>query len=230
MLRNLLLLALIVFLMSCAKVSKPDLTPAESIVNQAYEIEASKYAPSEYQAAYIALSDARRAIEVADYDLARSSAEVAVQHGQRAIMLTENAKAQEAQEEIRQAIKDRQLDETEKPSPPAAKKVRKESKQVSPPPPPKKPAAEPKPLKEYIVGEGENLWMIAAHPQVYKEGLLWPLLYQANRDQIKDPRQIFPGQVLSIRRDMTEEEQEEAREKARASDIFPMAPVFPLTQ
>ena len=230
MLRNLFLLILVVLLMSCAKAPKPDLSAAESIVNQAYEVEASKYAPSEYQAAYIALSDARRAIETADYDLARSSAEFAVQHGQRAIMLTENAKAKEAQEEIQQAIKDRQLEEAEKVTPPAAKKVKKERKKAPVPSPPKETKVEPKLLNEYIVGEGENLWMIAAHPQVYKEGLLWPLLYQANRDQIKDPRQIFPGQVLSIRRDMTEQEQEEAREKARASDIFPMAPNFPLKQ
>jgi hypothetical protein len=52
--------------------------------------------------------------------------------------------------------------------------------------------------------------------------MLWPLLYQANRDQIKDPRQIFPGQTLSVRRDMTEKELEEARQKARESDIFPV--------
>jgi hypothetical protein len=60
--------------------------------------------------------------------------------------------------------------------------------------------------------------------------LLWPLLYQANRDQIKDPRQIFPGQTLSIRRDMTEQELEEARQKARESDIFPVYETAPPTE
>jgi nucleoid-associated protein YgaU len=96
------------------------------------------------------------------------------------------------------------------------------------------PVPSPKPqivlADEYTVGEGENLWTISAQPQVYGEGLLWPLLYQANRDQIKDPRQIFPGQILGIRRDMTEEELEEARQKARESDIFPVPGASPSSQ
>ena len=82
----------------------------------------------------------------------------------------------------------------------------------------------------WYVGEGENLWTISAQPQVYAEGLLWPLLYQANRDQIKDPRQIFTAQILDIRRDMTVEELEEARQKARESDIFPVPGASPSSQ
>ncbi|MDH3809583.1 MAG: LysM peptidoglycan-binding domain-containing protein, partial [Desulfuromonadales bacterium] len=98
----------------------------------------------------------------------------------------------------------------------------------------KKPTPQPKKVvkskmkvvqaSDYTVGDGENLWTISAQPEVYGEGLLWPLLYQANRDQIKDPRQIFPGQSLSIRRDMTEADLEDARQRARESDIFPVPP------
>jgi len=28
--------------------------------------------------------------------------------------------------------------------------------------------------------------------------LLWPVLYRANRDRIKDPTRIYPGQQISI--------------------------------
>ena len=100
-------------------------------------------------------------------------------------------------------------------------------------PPPAKPAAAPAPKPKappatsYTVVEGDNLWTVAAQPQVYNDGLLWPLLYQANRDQIKDPRQIFPGQVLGIRRDMGEKELDEARQRARESDIFPVPEATP---
>nr|WP_320050179.1 DUF4398 domain-containing protein [uncultured Desulfuromonas sp.] len=73
---------------------------------------------------------------------------------------------------------------------------------------------------EYRVGSGENLYAIAARPTIYGEGLLWPLIYRANRDQIKDPRQIFPGQILSVPQNITEEEKESARETARRSGIF----------
>jgi len=80
----------------------------------------------------------------------------------------------------------------------------------------------PVPAPQYTVVGGENLWSIAAKEEVYADGLLWPLLYKANRDQIKDPRQIYPGQVLSIPRDLSAEAMDEAREKARRSDIFPV--------
>lgn len=50
----------------------------------------------------------------------------------------------------------------------------------------------------HTVVEGECLWMIAGqeygHPYYYK----WPLIYNANRDQIKDPDLIYPGQVFKI--------------------------------
>jgi len=50
----------------------------------------------------------------------------------------------------------------------------------------------------HVVVEGECLWMIAGmeyhHPYYYK----WPLIYNANRDLIKDPDLIYPGWNLKI--------------------------------
>ena len=51
---------------------------------------------------------------------------------------------------------------------------------------------------DHIVVEGECLWMIAGmeygHPYYYK----WPLIYNANRDLIKDPDLIYPGWNLKV--------------------------------
>ncbi len=51
---------------------------------------------------------------------------------------------------------------------------------------------------DYVVVEGDCLWKIAGykygHPYYYK----WPLIYNANRDKIKDPDLIYPGQVFVI--------------------------------
>jgi nucleoid-associated protein YgaU len=77
-----------------------------------------------------------------------------------------------------------------------------------------------KPRISYIVSEGELLWAIAKRSDVYNDPLLWPLLYQANRDQIKDPRKIYAGQALSIPRNVSEEEREKARNYAKKSDFF----------
>jgi LysM repeat protein len=48
----------------------------------------------------------------------------------------------------------------------------------------------------HLVESGETLSSIAAVH--FGNPHLWPALYRANRDQIKDPSQLYPGQTLSI--------------------------------
>ena len=92
--------------------------------------------------------------------------------------------------------------------------------------PPGKPSISPsvgqssKPRVTYTVSDGELLWEIAKRADVYGDPFLWPLLYQANRDQIKDPRKIYAGQTLTIPRNAREEEREKARILAKKSDFF----------
>ena len=236
MLRCLITLALVASLVSCAKPPHKELDTAEYMVKRARELQAMDFAPVEYQAALTALSDAHRAMDKADYGDARDSVEYALQHARRAVSLAEEGKARLEREEAQQAILAEQARQAER------KKAQTEKTQIKPetkqpavqPAVQPAPAPTPKPqiemVDKYSVGEGETLWTISAQPQVYGEGLLWPLLYQANRDQIKDPRQIFPGQTLGIRRDMTSEEQEEARQRARESDIFPVPKTTPQGQ
>jgi len=42
------------------------------------------------------------------------------------------------------------------------------------------------------------LWRIAEYEDVYGDPWKWPSIYSANKDQIKDPDLIFPGQELII--------------------------------
>ena len=221
MLRCLFFLIVAAFLSSCAKPPHQELEAAEYMVGRAYAMQAMEFAPTEYQSAKTALADARKSIQEAEYSEARDSLEFSLKHARRAAVLTKEIQAKRAKEETQRVL------EEEKARQIAISKTQEEVVRdipVSSPPP--KPVTKPQPKIEpatsYNVGEGETLWTISAHPQVYHEGLLWPLLYQANRDQIKDPRQIFPGQTLSIRRDMTQDELDEARQKARESDIFPV--------
>ena len=46
------------------------------------------------------------------------------------------------------------------------------------------------------VRPGETLWTIAKI--TVGDPTLWPALYLANRDQIKDPALVYPGQQLAI--------------------------------
>ena len=52
------------------------------------------------------------------------------------------------------------------------------------------------PVAEHVVQPGETLSQIAA--RFAGNPGLWPLLYRANRDQIKDPARLYPGQALRI--------------------------------
>ncbi len=63
----------------------------------------------------------------------------------------------------------------------------------------------------YTVRRGETLPQIAARTEIYNDSSLWPLIYRANRDQIRDPRQLWPGQVLKIPRHFTRDEALEAK-------------------
>jgi nucleoid-associated protein YgaU len=48
----------------------------------------------------------------------------------------------------------------------------------------------------HVVQPGETLWQIAAN--LTGHASRWPEIYRANRDQIKDPSRLYPGQRLAI--------------------------------
>lgn len=56
--------------------------------------------------------------------------------------------------------------------------------------------------KEYTVKKGDWLSKLAEYPEVYGKGNYWkwPVIYRANRDQIKNPDLIYPGQTFKIPR------------------------------
>jgi LysM repeat protein len=64
-----------------------------------------------------------------------------------------------------------------------------------PPPPPPPPPAAP-PARTYTVVRTDCLWKIAQ--RFYGNGALWPRIFDANRNQIKNPNLIYPGQVFVI--------------------------------
>ena len=74
---------------------------------------------------------------------------------------------------------------------------------------------EPQLVSSYTVRRGESLPLIASQPQVFGDRSLWPLIYRANRDQIRDPKHIWPGQVLRVPRNVGRDDISEARRYAQ---------------
>lgn len=69
----------------------------------------------------------------------------------------------------------------------------------------------PAPPTSYTVRRGETLPQISARTEIYNDSTLWPIIYRANRDQIRDPKRLWPGQVFIIPRKFSRDEAVEAR-------------------
>ncbi len=54
--------------------------------------------------------------------------------------------------------------------------------------------------KTYTVIKGDYLWKIAKFWWIYRDGRKWKDIYEANKDKIKNPDLIYPGQELNIPR------------------------------
>lgn len=84
-------------------------------------------------------------------------------------------------------------------------------------------------VKEYVVKfnpkKRDCLWRISLN--VYRDARLWPLIYVANRDKIKDPDLIFPGQKFVIppvpRKKTVKVEEPEPREDTAEKTVEPPA-------
>jgi hypothetical protein len=70
----------------------------------------------------------------------------------------------------------------------------------------------------YVVKKGDNLPNIAARHDIYNDSFMWPLIYKANRDQIKDPKELYGGQELKIPRDVSLEDIIQARREGGAPE------------
>lgn len=199
----------------CAPSPQPDPTSARELVAKAYASGASRLAAEDYAAASTALSNAEQQIQRGEKKLAWESLRRARQHALDSLKITEQEKQKRLEAIRRQDMQQNELKPVV---------VKPEPIKVLPPKPvaPKPVAPKPKPqlVNQVEVREGETLSNIAARQEVYGDPLLWPLVYKANRDQIKDPKRIFPGQSLVIPRDKSEEEKEAAREEARSLELF----------
>jgi nucleoid-associated protein YgaU len=139
-------------------------------VNSANDAGAYKYAEAQMRDAQLTLEEAKRAYEAGDYVVARQLAGAA-----RAKAIKAESMAQQARQEQEAQVSQQ-----------AAQGVDS--------------GAMPRVLTEHVVIKGETLWWIAEYKQVYDDPFKWPLIYKANRSQIKDPDLIYPDQVFKIAR------------------------------
>lgn len=239
--RQLLMVFFIAVVAGCAQPPVATLEDVRSVVAHAYASGAARYAPGEYQLASSALVAAEQQVKNGDNRKALNTLELARRYSSEALNITLEHKRQFALEQQRLA-EDKRLDEQYKEQlrlrelaiqrqvelvkqrqikEAAAREAAK--KKLDKPVVKKKEVTKvEKPVlaEQVEVQAGENLATISARPEVYKDPLLWPLIYRANRDQIKNPQEIFAGQIFVIPRDKSRDEEESARLEAQSLNLF----------
>lgn len=70
--------------------------------------------------------------------------------------------------------------------------------------------------RRYVVAAGDSLWIISGRPEVYGNPYLWPLIWDANLDAIRNPDMLRAGQRLKIRTNPRIDEVVRAIETARS--------------
>ena len=77
----------------------------------------------------------------------------------------------------------------------------------------------------YTVVRGVNLWNISGKSDIYADPYQWPLIFKANRSQIKDPDLIYPGQNFAIDRNASSSEIDAAINHARTRGAWSVGDV-----
>ncbi len=157
---------------------------ALSALNAANQAGAYTYATAQMEDAQRTLEEAKKAYEAGDYINAKQLAESAL------------AKARDAEQLAKQAGGDQR-----------SAQGRQIAGEIA------DPGATPRPYPtNHIVIKGESLWWIAEYKQIYDDPFQWPVIYKANRSQIKDPDLIFPDQNFVIPREpeLTDDMRKEA--------------------
>jgi len=173
----------------CAQKPTAELEKAEEALQEARNAGAPQLAPADYNAAENKLNEGKKLIDELRYSKAKDA-------------LDESAR-------LAETAKQKALAAKQKPVAPPPAVVEKKVEKAPPPPP--KPG-----FSEYTVVKGDCLWKISKSKDVYGDAYQWPLIYDANKDQIKNPDLIYPKQVLKIKQDVSQDEINAARKKAGA--------------
>ncbi len=212
--KKILLICGFLLVAGCAGRPQVELEIVRNEVAKAYVRGAKVLATNDYDAASSALHDAENLVYRKKFGEAREVLNRALLHATKATAISEE-RAAELERQYQADIKPKVVIVKKRVEPPVKKKI------VVPKPKPEPVKPEIVFLNLVTVSVGETLFSLSSRRDIYGEPFLWPLIYKANRDQIKDPQQIYEGQVFTVPRDKNDQELAAARKEARESDLFP---------
>lgn len=159
---------------------------AAEAVAQAQQAEAAKYNAAGLSQAEGKLAEAKGSMsDPCDYLEAKRLAEDATRQANNAREAA-LAEKRRIEEERRRAEEERRRKEEE------ARRAEQERLNMFPP--------------TYVVKKGDYLWRISGMDRIYKNPIFWPIIHDANSGKIADPDLIYPGQELTIPRDLSDQQ------------------------
>lgn len=178
-------------------------------------VKLEKYITDVSSIAQRSLKKAESAFESKKYNLARQKAELSLQLSKELPRLLEKKISEERRkspegkekEKVSEQAK-KIVEEAKREAAAIIAEAKKEARAV------KAHLLEERFPSSYKVRKGDTLRIIAGRREIYNDPYQWLLIYKSNRDQIRDPLQIFIGQNLVIPRNVTLEEVKEARKQA----------------
>ncbi len=177
----------------CAPKPTAELEKAQKALQEAKDVGAPQLAPADYSAAENKLNEGKKLMDEVQYSKAKTALDESAQ-------LSALAK--------QKALASKQTPASAHAPAAAVSAPVAEKKVVTPAPAPKSDSM------EYTVVKGDCLWNISKMTDVYGNAHRWPLLYDNNKDQIKNPNLIYPKQVLKVKKDVSEDEIKAAEKKA----------------
>jgi nucleoid-associated protein YgaU len=168
----LILVLLITPLQSCKlRVPVDDMSNAKISLSRAYEARGEKYAPDEVQKAEELLYNAHQDVQQNDMKQARENSIKSLEFSRAAIQKSPPLRSHDTLENAKKSDEEKSI----------SKKTLVTDGVYT---------------VQYNPRERDCLWRIAR--KVYARPELWTLIYIANKNTIKDPDLIFPGQRLII--------------------------------
>ena len=191
---------------------------AKEEINKSNLIQLEKYIIEVSYKAQQSLKKAESAFESEKYNLARQKAALSLQlFKELPKLLEEKAPEARKEEEMLREVK-KIVEDAEEEAAVIIAKAQKEAAAI------RARVLDKRFPSSYKVKRGDTLRIIAARREIYNDRYQWPIIYKANRDQIRDPLQIFIGQNLVIPRTVTLEEVKEARQQAGAPAPYRLPP------
>ncbi len=160
--------------------AKNKINQAKTLIQEAEDKEADKYAPDELANAKTSLLSAQDFFDKESWDSSLEKANESIAYAETCLSKIEENRKKLEETKTPKIVESPPTSTTKKPEYTGDYKIKTTYK------------------VRLIPERRDCLWRISKYKNIYNNPLKWPIIYKANKDKIKDPDLIYPGQIFQI--------------------------------